>query len=360
MTSRELVRNKEFNPEMLVLAREARQLSQSELAKQASLSQAEVSRYENGTRVPSDEHIDLLANALGFLRTHFFQWDRPYGLGSNGLYHRKQRTLSVKELNRLIAQINLFRFFAQRLLRSVDIEFYETIPQFTPEDFNGDIEAIAENVRASWKLPAGPIHDLVGVLENAGCIIHRINFGNRKIDALAQWNPPSPPIILVNSEAPGDRLRFTLAHELGHLVMHDYPKTNDIEKEADQFASAFLMPKRDIISDLQGMTLQQLSQLKPYWRVSMAALIRRAYDLQTITERQYRSFNTKLNQYGYHFNESISIAQEQPTLLQEMIDAHLQELHYTLQDISEFAHIGVKEFEEVYMSRGKILRLLRK
>ena len=94
--------------------------------------------------------------------------------------------------------------------------------------------------------------------------------------------------------SPTDRARFTLAHELAHLIMHRIP-TPDSEGEADRFASEFLMPARDIAADLNGFSLQKAAVLKPYWRVSMAALIQHAEDLSKITEWQHKNLNIQKN-----------------------------------------------------------------
>lgn len=350
-------RNETFNSTMITLARESRGWTQIELAERASLSQVDVSRYENGMRVPSPEHIDILADALDYPITFFYHTKQPYGLGSNGLHHRKQRSLSAKTLKMFIARINMLRFFADQLLKSVDIETFHSIPQYNIIDFNGDIEHIAEMVRAAWRLPAGPVHDLVGLIENAGGIVHRTNFGTQKIDALAQWIPPSPPIILINENSPGDRLRFTLAHELGHFVMHTTPHEN-MEQEADIFASAFLMPARDITPDFGQPSLARMAQLKPYWRVSIAALIRRAYSLNKISDRQYRSFHEEMSKLGYRINEPSPIPLEKPTLLQELIDAHFNELQYSVKDVAQLAMLHESDFNIEYNLQGPKLHLL--
>lgn len=349
--------NNYFNPAMIILARESRGLTQQELAEQVSLSQAEISRYENAMRIPSEEHIVLIADILDYPVSFFYQTERMYGLGSNGLHHRKQRSLPSKKFTALIARVNMLRFFAGRLLKGVDIDHFQEIPQYKVLDYKEDIERIAELIRATWKLPAGPVRDLVGLIENAGGIVHRTNFGTQQIDALVQWVPPSPPIVLVNEDFPGDRLRFTLAHELGHLVMHTKP-TENIEHEADVFASALLMPAHDIAPDFAQVTLSHLAHLKPYWRVSIAALIRRAYDLQKITDRQYRSLHEEMGKLGYRTNEPLPIPIEKPSLLREMIDTHIQELGYTVKDLAAMASLKEEEFCAEYMPKTHNLRIV--
>jgi Zn-dependent peptidase ImmA (M78 family) len=134
---------------------------------------------------------------------------------------------------------------------------------------------------------------------------------------------------LVNSAIPADRLRFTLAHELGHIFMHRV-LTDDMEKEADRFAAEFLMPERDIRSDLTNLSLPRLATLKQYWRVSMAALLYRAAEIGTISPRtkQYLWFQMGKNHFRTH--EPVVIPREDPTLLRQLFDVHVQQLGYTV------------------------------
>ena len=176
----------------------------------------------------------------------------------------------------------------------------------------------------------------------------RGTFGTRKLDAISQWLPGQRPLFFVNDEAPGDRLRFTLAHEIGHIVMHTL-HSEDQEREADEFSAEFLMPENDIKADLRSLTLAKLGPLKHYWKVSMAALIRRARDLNQITERQYRRFLTKLNALNYRTNEPNPIPQEEPHLIKEIIEVHRTAHSYSAAELSLAASLKVEEFCSIYL-----------
>jgi Zn-dependent peptidase ImmA (M78 family) len=247
------------------------------------------------------------------------------------------------------------------LMRSVEIEREHTFPSHDPEDFNEDIEQIAALVRAQWKLPRGPIKDLVGVIENAGGIVHFTDFGTPKLDAISQWIPSTPPVFLVNSEKPGDRVRFTLCHELGHIILHDQTmrELNEMEAQADRFAAAFLMPEQDILPDFdQRLTLPRFAQLKSKWRVSMAALAKRAYDLKQITERQYRSIFEDLSKSGYRIREPITITVQRPSLIQEIITSHITDLKYSVNELAEALSLYEDELVHEYLDQTKGPRLV--
>ena len=106
---------------------------------------------------------------------------------------------------------------------------------------------------------------------------------------------------------PGDRQRFTLAHELGHLVMHDVP-TEEMEDEADKFASEFLMPEAQIQGQLHALSMRKLWELKSRWKVSMAALVKRAETLGCITASQTRYLWIQLSKSGYRLEEPAELA----------------------------------------------------
>lgn len=167
-----------------------------------------------------------------------------------------------------------------------------------------------------------------------------------KLDAIAGWPEDGAPIVLVSTHAPGDRQRFTLAHELGHAIMHDGTGDNQ-EAEADQFASAFLMPVSMAMTELAHPSLSSLAALKVRWGVSIAALGRRARDLGFMTEREYREFNIRLSTSGMHRREPLPIDPEQPTLIHRTIDQLVSEGR-SLDELAERAGMSTESFTRTY------------
>jgi Zn-dependent peptidase ImmA (M78 family) len=108
-----------------------------------------------------------------------------------------------------------------------------------------------------------------------------------------------PPVFFVHEDVPGDRERWTLAHEIGHVVMHHQPTDGDIEEEANLFGNEFLTPAEEIGPDLLNMTLQKAAELKLYWKVSMQAIIVRAYQCRKITRNQFSYLFRQLSAKGY-------------------------------------------------------------
>jgi transcriptional regulator with XRE-family HTH domain len=240
---------REFNPEMLVIAREARGLTQRELGAQLKIAPETISRIESGFRQPTSEQIGGFARCLEFTEDFFFLDERVRHFGSGCIYHRKRKKASQSALKKLLALVNIRRIQLKKILQSAEME---ATNQFIRLDIDesGDPADCARSVRAIWKLPPGPVNNLTRAIEDAGGVIMRCDFGTRDVDAVSQWVPDSPPLFLVNSRIPTDRCRWTLAHELGHIVMHQIPTTN-MEQEADRFAAEFLTPQAEIKPYLQ-------------------------------------------------------------------------------------------------------------
>lgn len=349
------------SPEMLILARESRGLTQSELAAMTSISQGNISKYEGGLLNVSREHLEKFVSILHYPETFFSLNESRFDFGSSCTYHRKRQTLPVHELKLLLAKSNLLRIHVTQLLKGVDLETDNLFLRLDVADYDGDIEEIARVVRRSWHLPFGPVNNLIRVIEDAGAIVYLCSFGTRKLDAISQWIPSThlglPPIFLVNADMPGERIRFTLAHEIGHVIMHRVP-TSNMEEEADRFAAEFLMPCHNIAPDLSSITLPKLARLKPYWKASMAALMRRALDLGKITQRQYRTLNEQMGKQGYRINEPYPLPIEKPSVLNEIIDVYRNEYNYSISDLSKLIYLYEDETQEKFFSGQRRLRIV--
>jgi len=347
-----------IDAELVVLARESRALTQSALAKKTGLSQSKISKLEAGLLPVLVKDLATISRALEYPERFFYQAEHPCAFGSSCSYHRKRQGAPVRELKTVYAKVNILRMQIARLLRGVDVEWENKFHRMDIDAFDGDAEGIAALVRNTWGLPRGPVNNLVVAIESAGAIVVPCAFGTRSLDAVSQWVPGQPPMFFVNADQPTDRLRFTLSHELGHLIMHTIP-TSDLEREADRFASEFLMPEDDLRPDLgKPLTLQHLAGLKARWKASMAALARRARDLGTITERQYRNLMIRMSKLGWRKREPVSLAPEDPTVLRSIIDVYIRDQKYSMAELAELALCDEDWFRQQYLGQHSPLRLV--
>lgn len=341
-----------FNAELLRIARQARGWSQTELSRQSGVSQANLSKLENGLISPTDVVLNRVAHALHFPRSLFFEPDRMLGLPmSVHPMYRKKASVGQRSLERLEAEINIRLFHIRRLLKSAEFDPDLPMPEMDIDEFGGDPERIAELVRRTWLVPTGPMKDLVGWVERAGCVVVHCDFASLSVDGVTICSPGMPPCIFLNRNQPADRQRFSLAHELGHIVMHQVPSPT-MEDEANAFASALLMPAPEIRLHLSGrLTIQKLAALKPVWRVSMQALLFRAKVVGAISANQSQYLWRQISALGYKRSEppELEFPSEESHVLPEMIRVHLEDLGYKIEDLCSALHTCEDDLRKLHL-----------
>jgi Zn-dependent peptidase ImmA (M78 family) len=251
--------------------------------------------------------------------------------------------MPISELRKIEAMMNVFRFNLIRLLRGIEISTENRFVRYDVDEYGGP-EECARITRRQWGLPMGPVQSVIGAIESAGAIIYKWSFETRLLDSISQITPGVPPIIFANADIPTDRLRFTLMHEVGHIVMHQLP-SDEMEKQADRFAAEFLMPSEEIRPYLKRLSLHKLPPLKTQWKVSMAALIKRAHDIQEITDRQYRTLFTQLSMNGWKTKEPVIIQEEAPTVFRDILNIHVNEHKYSITELSKIANAKESHFK---------------
>lgn len=333
----------DFNPEMLRLAREVRGKTQSDLVDKTDIPQGNISKYEHGLRIPEDTDIQTLSKELDFPYSFFFQ--KEHDLPSGMIFHRKRSRLKKGDRLMIEAESKLRIKGLKKLMENLDID--SDIPKFDLNDFHNDPAEIATVLRNYWKVSRGPIKNLVNLLENKGIIIIKFDFGNNLLDGFFLVDDLT--CIILNSRFSADRQRFTLAHELGHIIMHSVPNV-EAEDEANEFASEFLMPAEDIDDCFRigKIDLKKLASLKPIWRVSMGALLTRAHRLKYITSSNARRMWTLMNKYGYRKREPISIDEEQPTLLKEIISEYKNTMGYSDEELMKLLHLNNSDYHNFF------------
>lgn len=347
-----------FNREMLTLAREARGSTQTALAKALNISQAEISKYENGIREPSEEMVRRFAKRLEFTSDFFYLNEYARSFGSGCVYHRKRQSAAEMKLQQLLAMINIKRIQVKRLLRAVNTRNASGFVRMDIDEYSGGAKEIANKARALWHLPPGPIQNLVRAVEDAGGVVVRCDFGTDKVDALSQFLPGAPPIFMINESIPADRMRFTLAHEIGHILMHQLP-TNNMERQADEFAAEFLMPEANIKPHLAYVDLPKLASLKPFWRVSMNALLYRASEIGAIDQRRKSYLWMLMGQQGFRKNEPVQIAPEFPTAIRELLQLYRAQLGYQTHQLEKLTCEPNGLHVETEASSGVKLQLVK-
>lgn len=347
----------EFYGDKLRLARLLNGFKQQELGEFVSVTRQFIHQMEGGMKNPADDVLEALCEVLK-VECEFFQTPVGNDVKFEQCHFRKRRTTPVGLANRVQAFSTIFEELVGYINELLDLP-PKNIPTIdaSGENFTSDeIERAAEMCRKSWGLGIDtPISRMTRVLENAGVVITQFDGVSEKVDALS-LNRKYPIIVRNTAKESVCRMRFDLAHECGHFVLHDGVETGDkvTESEADRFASAFIFPRSAFVKefpDLRGRRLDWslIYKLKIRWGMSARAIIYRAHHLGLITAQQYRSANVHLNRSGQTKIEKYDdqIQPEQPELLEGAFQVMRDELGISFNKIAKKLGVSVEMLSEI-------------
>lgn len=299
----------------------ARDLSQAELAKRLEIKgNAQVSKIENGRVSPSSPLLEDLSRALG-CRTEFLEL-APLDALSTRPWLRAYADASVRAVDGVLMSNLLHYEVTQRLgLKRIP----EQIPTFDGDLNDAEaIEVFSQQVRAIAGVEDdAPVGNVARALERLGCVVLPLDDELGRHLGLSQYVDGIPYVRVSRPRpnVPGDRQRFTLAHELGHLALHANeapPETSEaarrIETQAHRFAGAFLTPRGPLLDDLERLggrvTLAVLQELKGQWGVAIKMLVTRLRQLGAIEEDQSVSLYKQISKRGWNSGEPVAVSHE--------------------------------------------------
>lgn len=282
-------------------ALQRRRMTAVALANEIGVTGQMVSKFLTGKSIPRTDVLRQIASVTAepfefFLKPLAFDYDEgsPSFMRSYAAATKRSRAAAAVLKNR-----------AREVARYAD-RYVELPPANFPEFRFGDdpasiswrdIETAAERTREYWGLGTGPIANVVRLLEHHGAVVVRLGLGDETLDAFSQWGMPEarPFIILGNEKHSAVRSRFDACHELGHIVLHRHlsrtavamPEVHGlVERQANRFAAAFLMPEVGFRRSVFLPTLSTLQELKPIWGASIGAMLMRLSDLELISQWQ--------------------------------------------------------------------------
>ena len=307
-----------MNGDRVRIAREFRGLAQTEVAAKLQIDQSTIAHIESGRLQPSDALLEAMAFQMGFPPAFFRQTESAsFPLGSLLLF-RARKTVTGREETRARRCAQLMYECADRLSSR-----FRPLPVRLPAVSESPATAAGLTKDALGISAEEPVPNLVRALERAGVLVLSLPVELAKVDAFAVWagEGESKPVIALTRERPGDRMRRSTAHEVGHLVLHQSVRgdVRSVEAEADQFAAELLMPESAMREELSApLTINSLLALKARWKVSIQSLVMRAAELELLTARQKTYFFQQLSRAGWRTTEPIPIPPEEPGLLNQM------------------------------------------
>lgn len=372
----------QINSRRLKEARLARGYSQSKLGELLSVSRQSISKYEDGIISPKAEVFNKYVELLKFPMAYFYDTNEIFKNPSNdtAILFRSLATSSKADREKISIRAEwmkrIVKYFSQYL------EFPQVT--ITKQRYNRrysfkEIEDLSIKLRQQWGLGLGPISNLTILLQNKGCFISRTKISVLKSDGCSTWSENRPYIFLTADKNVAVRSRFDLAHELGHLVLHHVTENmmnkgllKQIEKEANYFAGAFLLPRETFGNQIVSTSLDYFIQLKKEWKVSIAAMIYRCKELGILSENQTSYLWRQLAARGMKKNEpyDLEFLPENPTLLRDAVDILiesgivtaeelLQKIALPKEDFCDLCNISSKIFNENTVFAQPRLRLMK-
>lgn len=341
-----------MNFKQLTFAREFRGLSQTELSKEIQgLSQSNLSKFEKGLATLSEQLQDKIIEFLGFPRE--FYNEKIYNVLESSNY-RKKSVVTKSEVLNFEQRCKLIGYLVDEMSETLEWPEFRLTPLNIEDGFS--VKKIANYTRKQLKLDSDePVKNIMSLLESNGIIIYEISALD-KFDGISFISKKGYPIIVVNKSFSNDRKRFTIAHELGHILMHDernfaisdFRNEKVKEEEANIFASEFLMPEIEIKNSLYGLNLKDLATLKRYWLTSMASILRRAKDLKCIDESRFKYFNIEFSRLGYKKHEPIEVFIDTPKLFNKGYNLFVDDLDYSIEDLSRYFRLPIDILKDIF------------
>ena len=350
-----------FLGERLRLARLMRGCTLQDAGEAVMVSRQHIHQLENDTRKPSEDVLAALAEYFD-VEPGFFSMPIYNEVKLEQCHFRKRKTTHVGVSNRVAAYSTLFEQLVALLHEELELpepnfDIAEQLGFDTSNLSPTKIEELAEAVREYWGLRIDcPIESMVAILESRGAVVTCFEGISDKVDALSVQRR-YPLVIRNTAKESACRMRFDLAHECGHLIMHEGIETGDTktEGEANAFASAFLLPRGAFTAEFQPCVFRgrlhwsELYELKRRWKVSVRAIIYRAHYLGLISAQQYRSANVTLNKSGQARKEDLDdeIPIEQPEVLRMAFQLLKNELQISFSDVARKLGISTSTLSQL-------------
>lgn len=334
---------------MITLARESRGYNHRDFAVLVDMSNSNLGKIESGEIGVTQAKLLNIASQADYPLHFFFQEGE---IKMENLSWKKRRKVPYKLLFPILAKANIITLQVQILNKAlnpqlIELPTFEISESLTPQD-------IAKKVRTLWDLEKITSNSLLKAIEDKGIVVSEFDFKSTRIDGLSMLTNDQRPVIFLNSTLDGDKQRFTLAYELGQLIMHTFfvpDVTLDPSKSANLFAAELLMPESEMRKEFEnGITFQSLALLKKKWRVSMIALLYRADDLGYLTSNQKRYLIQQFNERNIrrYEPEELRILPERPRLLKFLIGEIRNKGRLTVMDTANLMCLEIGEFMELY------------
>lgn len=335
-------------------ARLLKGLTLQNIAEELGISKQMVSKYEKGISIPDSGKLLKLSKLFDQKIDYFF---RAFQVDFGEVNFRKKSNFSQKKQNSLKEQIKIklenYLWIEDSL--SIDSSFKNYISDYKIST-NLDIEEAVQNLRDQWEIGIDPIHNIIQLLEDKEIKVIELFDVDDKFDGLATYVNDKYPVIVVNGNFLVERKRFTLLHELGHLLLNfQNCDSRNEELLCNKFASEFLLPKKIVIDDFGGrrnqITLPELISEQEKYGISIQAIIFRLVDVGIISKEKQKHFYQKIN-FDFKLKEEINKSRfktpEKSTRYKRLIYRALAQENISIGKASALLNLNIASIENNY------------
>lgn len=342
-------------PERIREAREAQGLTLDTFAEHLDVSRQAVAQYETGQISPSGKVMGRIIYVTSQPLSYFVSKRNRSSDGVNVFWRslKRMKLADRKRIARRLEWASDIVSYIEQFINLPDVDI--PVPPFDPNDDDFyEIEEAADLVRKLWDLGRGPIRDLGAIVESRGILLIRDFAECDDMDAVSCWQGARPFILLSTEIESGPRDKWNLAHELGHILLHSgvhvvTTNLNKVEKQANRFAGALLLPQETFSQEVFGTSIESFEYLKARWGVSIAAMAYRCKDLEILSATQHQYLMKQMNVRRIRKVEPLDDAfpVNKPTVLPEAIRMLVERGVQTKKQLEDALCLGISDIERL-------------
>lgn len=348
-----------FNHKQLTSARLARGMSMKELAEKIGVSRQMVSYYESNKKNPSAETLLKIMFALKFPRSFFSATNDNITGGATFFRKQSSTTKKTRDMQKehLKYLVGIFNSLS-RYVNFPKVNLPELVDKDIFEITDEEIKFKASELRKTWGLDhASPVNNLISLAEANGIIVSESTVSDNTLDALSRWIVDRPFIMLTNNQEASVRRRFNVAHEIGHIILHnsiesiyDYSNVelkNIIEKQANLFASHFLLPDEAFVDSILSTSLDYFVDLKKHWKVSIQAMVYKTHYLGLLNDDRYLYLSKQISTRKWRTKEPLDdiMVIERPSLLEKVYKVIIDNNIVTKNELNQSFNLPIDEIK---------------
>ena len=323
--------------------------SLQELADKLGVSKQMISKYEQGQSMPTSEKLIAFSRLFGEKVDYFFR--KPV-VEIGEISFRKKSRLSTKRINSLKEEIRvkIENYLYVENICNLNIDFVNPLLQVEVKT-TGDVVNAVDKLRDAWNIGNDPIYNIIQLLEDKEIKVIEVEDDTSHFDGLSTVVDDKFYLVVVNKNLPIERKRFTIGHELGHLLLNlaDFDEKEQ-EKMCHTFASEMLLAQKNVYPEFgakrSGISMEELKNIQKKYGISIPAIVYKLSELQIISKEQFAQFFKRLN-FDHDLKQLVDTSRfggtEKSDRYENLIYRAVTEEYITFSKASSLLQVGLEE-----------------